>query len=576
MGLILTKVQKDPEATTSEEPVECIHLEKYSEWSVGDSQTSFSAHLNGRGKRDCFSRGDIVDGSLEISETGCLGDKARIERTRNLVYSALENLSNTKWNHITAEWNKPRQQWDIHLDAATGHANTLSFSYHPLGELDVLNILSWGTELNIETTASKNWMQNIIEVFGLDQACKKAMQSRNPHGPFPEIFITDGALELYNTSQAKYFAAMEAALLSIIEASPGTIVVDRPPPTSDELSPIPYFEEIKLPADLPHKIMERLDIDGDGSISSVEEAWHAYALYYAKDILPEHERESLRPIIMKLAQVDPDAGSIKVYGHTFSVGSPHELGEYASTMRGYNNAFRKRLFAIGEAIRSFGPNIVKRWAKGFINEHPLRLVGLTPKEQKQRKKGMSILSRITDLFDTEPNMPDAQFLSVDNIVVTGAADNLLDQYLLMRHELGHNIDDMLYEDNPLSPFNIGLKFLSQIRGSVIREAYLSYLDTYLLDEQMESLRTILNSNYYNNELREFINDCLIRNSRSSTSFPSYNLTPEEWFAHIFEKPNMWEHATPELRDAIRRLYEGERAGAITGQIERSNISSELP
>jgi len=188
-----------------------------------------------------------------------------------------------------------------------------------------------------------------------------------------------------------------------------------------------------------------------------------------------------------------------------------------------------RLFAFGEAMRSYGLHMLKRWHEGDNGEEPLQLYAIVPWHG-----------------------PVAFYSDIHNYVVTGCLATIGDQYNVARHELAHSVDDWI---NPYDSEKRWLNdlALSEDNSSLINLAYNAFLDNIFPGQAVWSLNVLFDEekSVFKNRIR------YVEQSNSKNRvFKLHNLKVEEWFAYLFQHPNRWSFATPELKSALKCYFDG--------------------
>lgn len=569
MGIEFAASGKSPAAPAT--PAECAAVRNYSEWQNDDGKRQFAAEVRLSDSSSVTVRGSVAaegDG-IQPDEGSCPNAAAMVAAHRREMQSLWPDTGGLGVGGILSTFFSDDGSWRFRFKHR-GSTRLAEFECEGPEDCRTMHLSEGSIERGrFETPEARARMREVVKAFGLDRAAASLLREKPPE--LGSIFgartysldISETALSAFFSSRRRYYNLIEAQIEAKMAWGWLPLWIGGMKTVRDKVDPLPFYRRIALPAGLPDHLREALDVDGDGAIGSVEEAWHAHRLFETKGAMAEGERVQVKPLIARMTRVDPARGAFEVFGHRFHVGTPSELGKNAAILKGGKDAYAKRLFAIGEAMRSFGPRMVARWARGSEGERALTVMGWTPTERDRTKRSLDMLELITSISDSADETHRAGYNPFRNVLEAGAGDDLLAQYCYLRHELGHSIDDLLLPGDRFRVASFEPVLMSRERASLIQEAYLSYLGRYLSTSDAEAVRQRVFREEDDDLLRAFVSERLKANHAFIVDFPEYHFTPTEWFAHLFVRPDLWKHATPELRELVRRFVGGESAASCT-------------
>ncbi len=562
MGSILKKGRIE---APSLDKLSCESVRSYSEWKAVDG-VHFSVLLNLDEESVVIASGELSRDGAKIDRHVCSNDEELIDSYRASLEDRISKLLQKPSNYFHLSRNDLNGGgWYI---SSIGDDIVLEANCTHLDTCENIKVTSDDFEtISLETPCVRRLINSVIRMYGLNRIHE--LWGLSSYDDYPigfEIEIERGVLELLRESPKRYYSLLEIGAANVIDVHHSHfITIDRPPTlTQDSDEPLPYYMNIVLPEGMSPELQLRLDGDGDGSINSVQEAWHAFALFHRTGAMTAEERKQLRPIVERMTKVDPKNGRISVNGHLFELKLPSKMGADAAILQGGPNAFAKRLFTIGEAMRSFGPHMVDRWAKGDVGEERLRFIAALPSEVMLRDEGKNSFFSMISFSFYDSSYASANYDKFENRIVTGVESTMQRQYEYIRHELGHSVDDFLAgSDNRRFAFE-GSKLFSKHDGNQIEDAFWNFVSPSGGRGMRSSLPP---RGLTGDRTREFATSMLNQleyGDMRKMVFPKYNRTPVEWFAYLFEKPDMWKYATPELRGVVHCFLEGGSAEACTG------------
>lgn len=311
--------------------------------------------------------------------------------------------------------------------------------------------------------------------------------------------------------------------------------------------PLPFFRAIDIPTGLSETVRQWIDPDGDGVIGNIHEAWRTYCLLTRQ--LPADAGSKIHmsaddPAILDslrhaMTVVDRSKAEIQVLGHRFKI----------DPLTMYGND--QRYFVIGEAIRSFGPAMVARWARGEFRESSLQLVAESPSEWFERSLAQEPWFARPFIRWTYDYYLKARavYFKTENSIFFGdmfGDFNQIDQgYFTIRHELGHSVDDFLLPQNPGSS-------LGSMREGLVSHEYSAF--ARMSFPNWRSVPILSGS-----KRRQLLER--IKQTSVPGSFP-FNLTDHklrndsEFFASLFEMNDSWRYTSPALRGALTCYLDG--------------------
>lgn len=177
------------------------------------------------------------------------------------------------------------------------------------------------------------------------------------------------------------------------------------------------------------------------------------------------EMESHLPVI------DPALNAFQVYGYNFDVESDTSLPNYA-------------LFQIGLAVLSFGPYIVRFFARGLYEDKPLKIFS-TIIPNLNNLDFPEFFSSVQLFLDPRP-LPQGAYWRKYNLLTLDVTGCLYQLYPTMRHELWHAVDDFMF---PCAQREAGSSY-SETYGNVFEKPFREFLKRAgLSDEEVSDYLT---------------------------------------------------------------------------------------
>ncbi len=555
MGTVL---EKQKGSASPPENLVCEDIYRYSERQdeSGERQIDVSFDRGEAGPAHCS--GVVTEAGAKLERRACGNDEELVdtyrasieERLELLLHQPVESIHVIRWAR-NGKWNV-----DFDIREMEGDIAHLEMECSSLDVCERMKVQSdMADHLTFETPEVRWMMEDLIRRYGLQLLWSTSTVEINFDQR--EFIIETSAIELFRQSPERFSTLLKINAENVIDSTRNALVrVEFDPISEYPEAPLPFYRSVAFPQPMSPDLRARLDVEDDDRLSSVEEAWHAFALFHRSGALTEDERRQLKPVIDQLTKVDPKNGRISVNGHLFEIALPAELGEEAVILQGGPNAFAKRLFAIGEAMRSFGPHMVRRWAQGEGDERGLTFIGIDPETERPPTLASDDIASLMESLFGYPCKAAAVYNPFANRFGTGVLPTLELQYKVARHELGHSIDDFLVhgDRNSLTSFRIGL--LSEMCQNPIKGAFWRFT--------------------LNGERAHRMNACVEGSLQWVryplwTDFSDVGETPIEWFAQLFEKPGLWSYAGPELRGVVKCFLEGGSAEACTGVKPPSDI-----
>lgn len=342
------------------------------------------------------------------------------------------------------------QRWDGHrwlshfratgsgpsgLRTTIGHTNTERRA--PFTPADV-EIIQNDPPLFIHVTQDSTlpWLATTIRYLGFDRilaaATSLALSARKETlGLWLPAALYRLLPEATTEQPAHFQAELTLALDGVIALSEGDAPLLSVPEVQLDSAdvPLPFFRTVPIPATCPPQLRASIDADGDGRVSNVNEAWHTYLLATTPAVRDPLSTAALQQLAGQLTRIAPDQASLQIGSSTIVIRRP------ATT----TCSAIPRLFAVGEAMRSFGAPLVRQWASGVAGESAVTLLPLAPSSVTDR----SLQTELWGTSTARPTRATALYAPDLNVLVTGCLSTVGGQYWIARHELGHVLDDWL-------------------------------------------------------------------------------------------------------------------------------------
>ncbi|MBI4211085.1 MAG: hypothetical protein HY540_00460 [Deltaproteobacteria bacterium] len=392
----------------------------------------------------------------------------------------------------------------------------------------------------LETPAAEQWMKSVTSYLKLSDALAANRRHDADHTVFLSHDLFDLLPEAPSEPPVRYADEIKLLLEGVLDKAEPTInttnlLYFRAKPDATE--PLPYFRTISIPSSCSAKLKKIIDIDGDGFISNIDEAWRTHEVAKNMADYSAVDQKTLHYLNRQLTQVNMKQKAIRVFGHVIQPLSHNQACDD-----------EQRLFVLGEALRSFGPVAMQKWTKGTLEEKPLRFVMTTKQNYRLNPVGLNFLEATTFRLFVDGNMGNALYSRRYNLLVTGCTTTLSDQYALVRHECGHVVDDFMHDsdvEHGLLPFGFSFE-TPKSENDLIADSWVYFLSTQgMMPHEVTDNPYKLTLAMGQEEGKHGLDEC----------FVPHHADRSEWFAYLFELPQRWQFSNDILKDTVARFLQ---------------------